>query len=259
MFTLKVKRNLGYVWPSRPKSSKIVLLYHSIGNSPWATTVEEFDKQMNWLNDHCSVLSLTDLIQAEPKKELQIAITFDDGYQSLYDHAASILANKKMSATVYLNTGWIGENSEIRKKSDYLLGHYPDEFFLTWPEVKSLYESNWIIGSHGVNHLNFAETKSDLTCQELFLSKQDIENKLGIECEHFAYPWGRHSLAVKEILKQSKYRYAVTAKHGSVTKHVDLYEIPRINISNQYSFQDFKNIVKGKWDYLGLLHRIKGL
>ena len=32
----------------------------------------------------------------------------------------------------------------------------------------------------------------------------------------------------------------------------------RINISNEYTIDDFKSIVQGDWDYLGWIQRMKG-
>ena len=44
-----------------------------------------------------------------------------------------------------------------------------------------------------------------------------------------------------------------------MTNQTDLFAIPRINISNEYSLADFKNIIRGKWDFLGLFHWVKRL
>lgn len=254
---LKLKRNLGTLCPAKLKNRKIILLYHSVGDSTWAISKNLFDSQIDWLSDHCKVLPLTELINAEPSKDIQVSITFDDGYASLYDQVAPKLAEKKMSAMVYINTGWIGDNKNDRKESVSTLGHYPDESFLIWQEVKELYEAGWEIGSHGINHYNFAKTAPNLVYQELYLSKQHIEKYLNTNCFHFAYPWGRYSKMVKETLSLIGYRYAAAVVHAPIGRFVDYLALPRINISNEYSFADFKNIIIGKWDYLGLIQRIK--
>jgi peptidoglycan/xylan/chitin deacetylase (PgdA/CDA1 family) len=258
MPNLALKRKIGKFWPSQFENRKIILLYHSVGNGAWATSPQDFSDQINWLSDHCKIYSLTDLIYSESSPELQVAITFDDGYANLCDQATK-LSEKKINPMIYINTGWMGESENKRKHSVPELGHYPNEYFLTWKEVKELYQLGWEIGSHGVNHYNFAEMKQEVTKQELIQSKYDIETQLNTLCSHFAYPWGRYSSKVKNIVKNAGYQYAAAARHGQLNMHSDYYSLPRINIERNYSFEDFKKIMIGKWDYLGLIHKIKGL
>ncbi len=259
MTTLALKRRIGRYWPASPSEKKIILLYHSIGNHDWGLQKEKFYDQMNWLTDHCRVLSLTELIRAVPTQETQVAITFDDGYHSIYEHAADFLYAKKIKPMVYLTTGWMKENQRDRKQSVAELGHYPNEYFLVWPEVKELCQLNWEIGSHGVNHYNFTMTSKEVTQYEIAQSKKLIEININANCLHFSYPWGKHSLTLKRMVKAAGYRYAVAARHNEMTIYSDYFTLPRMNIEKDYSFEDFKNIINGKWNYLGLIHRLKGL
>src|SRR3990167_32356 len=256
---LGLKRKFAKIWPSYQKGRKIVLLYHSLEDSPWALSKNNFIDHIKWIFDHCVVLSLTDLIHAKPTHDTQIALTFDDGYFSLYRHVLPILNEKKMVATAYINTGWIGETLNDRKLSNSQLGHYPKDTFLTWPEVRDLHNEGWEIGSHGVNHHDFTSIESDLIKKELSYSKYQIESQLSTTCMHFAYPYGKHSQSVKKIVQECGYQYAAGARHGSLSANSNLWAFPRINLANDYSFDDFKNIIQGKWDYLGWIHKIKRL
>ena len=122
-----------------------------------------------------------------------------------------------------------------------------------------MHRSGWEIGSHGVNHYNFTQLQTEILQQELSYSKQIIEDKINTPCLQFAYPWGRYSSFVKKAVKEAGYQFAVSARHAEISSHSDLLALPRINISRNYSLNDFKNIIIGKWDYLGILHKIKGL
>jgi peptidoglycan/xylan/chitin deacetylase (PgdA/CDA1 family) len=256
---LNLKRNLSKIWPAKTHDRKLILLYHSVGHQGWAMSAQQFSEQMNWLADHCSVLSLTNLIQAEPGRDIQVALTFDDGYQSLYEQALPILIEKKLTATVYLNTGWMGQKEDERQVSRANLGHYPDETFLLWSEVEALYQAGWEIGSHGVNHYNFAEVQASVARQELAASKQAIEQRLKTSCVHFSYPWGRYSPNLQGIVKSCGYEYAVAARHAQLTERANLLALPRMNIAREYSYADFKNIIYGQWDFLGLVQKWRGL
>jgi peptidoglycan/xylan/chitin deacetylase (PgdA/CDA1 family) len=256
----RLKQKIGKLWPARKKGGKLVLLYHSVGKSPWALSEKLFDLQIQWLAENCKIISLDHLLDSPvDENELQVALTFDDGYQSLYTTVAPSLIKKNAVATVYLNTGWIGENAASQKKSDVSLGHYPDERFLSWQEVKSLYSAGWVIGSHGVNHYNLTQTGLAFARNELIESKKSIEKRLNIKCRHFAYTWGKHSRVLKNAVKQAGYLYAAGAFHGRVPSRPDFLALPRINIEKNYTLDDFINIIRGKWDYLGVLHRIRGL
>ena len=260
MQRLRLKRRIAKIWPAQSCGRAVILLYHSVGNTKWGMPIREFTEQINWLCDNCNVLSLTDLItQPKNQDELRVAITFDDGYATLYNHVLPLLSQKKKHATVYLNTGWISDHSSHRRQSDAQLGHYPEEFFLVWKEVKELYQAGWEIGSHGVNHHNFTRIKNESVHQELLNSRQDIERRLQADCLHFSYPWGQYTAHLKESVKIAGYQYAVAARHAEIKQHSDLFALPRINISRDYSLADFKDIVRGKWDYLGLIHKMKGL
>ena len=122
-----------------------------------------------------------------------------------------------------------------------------------------MYVAGWEIGSHGVNHYNFVRKPYDLMHNELIVSKLNIENKLNINCIHFAYPWGRYSKQVKECVHIVGYKYAAAGYHAPLNKTTDLFALPRLNIAKEYSFNDFKNIILGKWDYLGIIQKIRGL
>src|SRR3990167_3283991 len=147
MTLLQVKRKIASVWPEKFKNRKIILLYHSIGNTSWGMPTQCFYDQISWLTDHYEVLSLTDLLKSKSSNLIQVALTFDDGYQTLYDQVAPLCATKKIRPMVYLNTGWIGEDEHHRKASVAELGHYPKEWFLTWQEVRDLKNRGWEVGS----------------------------------------------------------------------------------------------------------------
>lgn len=187
----------------------------------------------------------------------QVALTFDDGYACLYDTVAPILKEKGFAATVYLNTGWISASPATRRASDPTLGHYPDEHFLTWPEVQSLQQQGWTIGSHGVEHWDLTQQSLAIMASELSRSKADIEAHLGQPCLHFCYTWGRHSLPVRQAVQAASYATAVAAHHAPLSLNDDSFALPRMNIEKGYTLQDFAAVVEGRWDYLVMIQKLK--
>jgi len=158
--SLRWKRRLGSIWRVLPmsKAGHVILIYHSVNGGPLSIAIDKFSAQMAWLAKNAEVVSLDSLLSLEREAYpgLRVAITFDDGYRSVHDAAAPVLAKHKFPATVYINSGHIHDTRH--EHSDTLQGHYPDETFMTWSEVNHLQGQGWSIGSHGVEHL-------DLTAQ----------------------------------------------------------------------------------------------
>jgi peptidoglycan/xylan/chitin deacetylase (PgdA/CDA1 family) len=259
MDKFRLKRNMGRFYPSAQSGKrKIILLYHAVGSGPNAMSEQLFFNQMHWLKQNCEVLSLSELLTTPCNPNMiQVALSFDDGYACLYDVCSPILENLNLSSMVYLNTGWISDNIETRCSSNPQLGHYLGENFLTWGEVEQLVVKKWEVGSHGVEHVDLTQMKRQDIQQQLTKSKKMIEEKLQIACPHFAYTWGRHSQEVRALVKQAGYQYAVAAHHREISQNSGPYVLPRMNIDKSYSLDDFIKIVKGNWDYLGLIHTAK--
>lgn len=257
MDSLAWKRLIGKVFRGI-KARKVILIYHAVGNSPWAISENNFRQQVCWLKANTQIVSLTELLAKSLKKNtVEVALTFDDGYACLHDIVLPILKTENATATVYINTGWIGENVETREVSRSDLGHYPDENFLIWDEVKTLDQHGWEIGSHGVDHFDLTQYNDSIVKSELAVSKQIIEEKLQKKCSHFAYTFGKHTLTLRNFVEHAGYDYAVTGQHGPYKNTDHPLVIPRLHVGQNFTLEDFKNTVSGKWDFVGNIQRIK--
>lgn len=254
---LTVKRALGAAWSSfnhRGKRS-LVLLYHSVGDTPWAIRPAQFRAQIEWLCAHATILSLPQLLEYRSRSALEVTLTFDDGYESLHRHAYPILSSFGAGATVFVNSGCIA--GESRRLSDERLGHYPGEAFLLWKEVNELARGGWFIGSHGVEHDDLTQADDAAASMELHRSRADIESRISGPCRFFAYTWGRHNERLRALTRDAGYECAFAAQHGPIAGASDRFALPRINIAADYSLRDFAAIVRGDWDYLGRLARLR--
>ena len=247
------KRRLGQIfqWLSRQGDRRVILIYHSIGPTPFGLPEQAFRAQIGWLIANAKVVTLEEVLDGSSVAGLAVAITFDDGYHSVFEHAAPILKNAELAASVYLNAEWIGDGQ--RRPSDSNRGHYPGEEFLLWDEVRALCDMGWIIGSHGADHVDLTRLPDTDVHMQLRQSKAAIEERLGTGCSHFAYTWGHHNRRVRTAVAQCGYSWAVAGLHGAVSAKCDRYAIPRIDIRRDYELDDFIAVVTGKWDYLKFL------
>jgi peptidoglycan/xylan/chitin deacetylase (PgdA/CDA1 family) len=253
-----LKRRLGQLYAllnARDAHRKLILLYHSIGGGAEATAINAFRAHLEVVASTGQLLALRDLVQSPPDRGIAIAITFDDGYATLRDHVAEILADFGCAATVFLNVGEIADDE--RRPSRPEDGYYPGEQFLTWRDVDALVAGGWHIGSHGVRHVKLTSADTATVKSELSASKTIIEQHLGTTCDMLAYPWGRHNPGLRAEVRSAGYCYGFAGNHSCVTAKSDLLALPRINVANEYSRDDLAAILRGDWDYLGTFQHAK--
>lgn len=257
MNRLAIKRRIGHLFRllAQPRHRRIVLLYHAVGDGAWALPVAAFVRQIEHISNHSRPFRLSQFDLPAVDDRLEIAITFDDGYASLADIVRPVAKDHGLAPAVFLNTGWIGTGE--RKRSEAALGHYPDETFMSWPDVEALARDGWEIGSHGIEHLDLTVLERPAIDAELTRSKLMIEQRLSRPCPGFSFTWGRHNALVRQRVAAAGYTYACTGRHSAMALPPSAFEIPRLNIDGDYDFDDFLAIVRGDWDYLKWLQRLR--
>lgn len=215
---------------------------------------------MNWLDSNASIIPLDDLVAGNwptSRSGIVCAITFDDGYASVYHFAYPILAELKIPAIVYLVAGTIHQDAP--QSSNQFNGLYPDEDMLIWPEVSELQAHSIRMGSHLLHHQDLTSLDSASADRELLDSKKTIEDHTGRECSSFCFPWGKHNDAAIQAVRRAGYANSVITTQGRWGKNdlLDRYRIPRADIRRDYTLDDFQAVVRGDWDYLGHIQRIR--
>jgi peptidoglycan/xylan/chitin deacetylase (PgdA/CDA1 family) len=251
------KRRLGSIGKlfRRAESRRIILVYHAVGSGPQSLPALHFRQQIDWLAKHATVETLDTLINQPELPGLRVTLTFDDGYRSVYSAAAQVLEKYKFPATVYVNSGMIGEDEHRASNAD--LGHYPQEEFLTWHEINELDRKGWTIGSHGVDHVDMTRLTAKEITRQLQDSKTQIEARLRKECRHFCYTWGNNNRLVRNLVDKAGYLSAVATIHGPLHPTSDRMALERIDVRRDYCLSDFIAIIQGDWDYLAVIQRMR--
>jgi peptidoglycan/xylan/chitin deacetylase (PgdA/CDA1 family) len=228
-----------------PNSDIPILMYHQVTPRPlstfgkYAVTPKAFAKQMRWLAlAGYSPLKLDDLLshpvdrKALPSRP--IIITFDDGFRDSVEYAVPILQARSFSAIFYLVAGWMGGISR------WLLSERGIEIpLMDWTTAQRLEAAGFQCGSHTVNHPRLAEL-SDADCREELLgSRKLLEDKLGHEVRHLAYPYGSFNERVREIAAETGYRSACSVRIGFAHANDDNLALPRVPVNGRDSLPDF--------------------
>jgi len=115
------------------------------------------------------------------------------------------------------------------------------EVSLTWDEIRQLSKEPLItIGAHTMNHVSMKQQEESLVFNEMLQSKLEIENYIGKEVVHFAYPFGGEFDVSKrdvELAEKAGFKTAVLNQPGNIfssTKN-QLYAIPRMTLGDSTS------------------------
>jgi peptidoglycan/xylan/chitin deacetylase (PgdA/CDA1 family) len=99
---------------------------------------------------------------------------------------------------------------------------------LSWQEVAEMAQSGVEIGSHTVNHPLLPYEDDESLREELVVSKQIIENKIGRPVQAFAYPNGSWDERARKQTAEAGYQCAFTTGPGWFRSTGDLFAIPRV-------------------------------
>ena len=152
----------------------------------------------------------------EGKKEFPqkaAMLTFDDGYKSHYDNAFPILKKYNAKGVFFI----------ISSKPDN------DSNYASWNQLKEMAENGQEIASHTVSHPNLANLSRAKIKNELEISKNTIEEKIGKLVISFCYPAGKYDERVVEIVKEN-YLFARATKQGKYFSFQKRYKIPTVRI-----------------------------
>lgn len=113
----------------------VILAYHRVADLPedpygLAVSPAHFAQHIEYVKRTCSVMPLLELGEALRKGNLPsraVAITFDDGYIDVIEQAYPVLKAARVPATVFMPSGFVGEEGEFWwDKLEYIF-HSPVE------------------------------------------------------------------------------------------------------------------------------------
>jgi peptidoglycan/xylan/chitin deacetylase (PgdA/CDA1 family) len=210
-----------------------ILCYHSVEpgwESPLAVDPAVFEEHCRWLSEHRDVIPLEDAAQkVDTDGRLPrgtVALTFDDGFAALAEHAFPVLVRYRLPATVFLVAKTLtGEDFDI----DWVDTPPPWPMrTLTPDEVLEARAAGIRFASHSYGHADLT-TLDERACEgDLRSSREVIEQLLAEPVDLLAYPRGRHDAGVRRAAERAGYRYSLSLPEGTEPKGP--HAVPRAGI-----------------------------
>lgn len=92
-----------------------------------------------------------------------------------------------------------------------------DGLFMSWPELEELAKDPLVrIGSHTLTHPCLPHLSENEAGDEIERSKQILEERLGVQVAHLAYPFGKCGQREFRLVKELRFKTAVTSKWCNV-------------------------------------------
>lgn len=211
-----------------------ILCYHAVQpgwRSPLAVTPQAFEEQMRWLARHRRVVALEEAMAVADRRfrlpRGMTAITFDDGFSTLHDHAFPILRDLGLPSTVFVVAETLTEAGRIVDWVDTP----PSGSSLRTLDLDQLLEmqdAGMTTGSHSFSHRVLTAMPPDEIESDLRQSRELLEDLLGRPVPFLAYPRGFHDEAVRSAAARAGYRNSFTLPESR--EAVGPHAVPRVGV-----------------------------
>ncbi|MBY6187877.1 polysaccharide deacetylase family protein [Marinobacter hydrocarbonoclasticus] len=216
-----------------PTQAAVILQYHHVSeNTPASTSVTpaQFEEQMAYLADNqfnvVSLETVVDAIRAKtPLPPKTVAITFDDGYQNIYENGHPVLKRYGFPYTLFINPAPVGRAN-----------------MMDWDTLKSLTEQGATIANHSWGHDHLIRRQGDESQAEWEARvRADIEKteaiiaeKTGHNVKMLAYPYGEYNQALRRLLDHMGF-VGIGQHSGAAGPYSSLTAVPRYPVAGPYA------------------------
>lgn len=217
-----------------------VLCYHDLRNvatNDMENTPSNFEGHLRWLKEHgYRTLSVEELVSVlkgrEPAPAKAAVITFDDGYEGVYQYAYPLLKRYGMQATLFVVTSKMGDEA-------------PPMPHLTWPQIEQMDREGVIrvavhademhvkLGQRLLSEerkgLQPADVQHDLTA-----ARSEIEAHVHHPVHFIAWPYGDYNTPLIKLACSLGYTVAFNTEYGVNRPGDSVLKIKRLRMSSKY-------------------------
>ena len=209
------------------------LMYHRFNESKYPST----NIQMDIFKNQIKIIKKSNYVFSDPgkfnkkfqtpKKNKEILITIDDGFESFYLEAWPYLKKNKIPFILFISTEPVGKKG-----------------YMTWDQIKEVeIEKFAFIGHHSHTHNYLIDGTHDIFIEDIKKANKIFLKELGYIPNLFSYPFGEYSKFMRDYISQN-FDYAFGQHSGVIDINKDKFELPRFPINENYGdLKRFKSVI----------------
>ena len=209
------------------------IMYHRFNESKYPST----NIQTEVFKNHIKIIKDTNYIFSDPtklkenftipKKNKEILITVDDGFESFYLEAWPYLKKNRIPFILFISTEPVGKKG-----------------YMTWKQIREIESEKFaFIGHHSHTHDYLIDDTNDIFIKDIEKANKIFLKELGYIPNLFSYPFGEYSKFMRDYIAQN-FNYAFGQHSGVIDVNKDKFELPRFPMNEHYGEIDrFKSII----------------
>jgi peptidoglycan/xylan/chitin deacetylase (PgdA/CDA1 family) len=225
-----------------------ILFYHRVADDRDELAVKPaaFAAQMDLLASELyrvvDVLTAIDLLDTDEPLSRTVALSFDDGYLDVAEHALPILSERGFRATVFVAPAVIDGRASF--------SWYPKQPpLLSWEDILELdRDSTLRFEAHSLTHPSLPALNDAAAAEEITGSKRELENRLGRAVNAFSYPSGLFGERERALVSDAGFRIALSCEPGVNVSSTDRFALRRRQVDARDGLLDFRAKLGGGHD-----------
>ena len=188
------------------------------------------------------VVTAADLLDSGDPPSRTVALSFDDGYLDVAEHALPILAERGFRATVFVAPAVTdgAVSFTCYRQQPPLLG---------WDDIVALdRQATLNFEAHSLTHPNLPALSEGAAREEIAGSKLALEARLGRSVQAFSYPTGLFGAREQRLVREAGFRIAVSCEPGANDGGTERLALRRRQVDPRDSLLDFRAKLGGGHD-----------
>lgn len=207
-----------------------ILMYHALqaARSPISLSPVVFTRQLRAIEERgMRVLPLLEVAscvrERRPLPNRGVVLTFDDGFSDFRTVALPLLADRGYASTVFLVADFCGRANDWPGQPRSI----PVFPLLGWSEIEEMARAGVELGAHTRGHPRLDLLPPGDAEREVLESQDAIEQRIGRPVRSFAYPYGRSTAALREVVA-NHFAAGCSTATGLVSPHSDPAALERV-------------------------------
>ena len=229
-----------------------ILFYHRVSDDPdpLAVPPAAFAAQMALLAAEgyrvVDVVEAAELLRRGEVSDRVAALSFDDGYRDVAEHALPELERHGFRATVFVAPAVVDGTATFTwyRESPPLLG---------WDDIAALDGGALSFEAHTLTHPNLTRLEAAAAEHEIAGSRAALEARLGRPVRGFCYPAGLYGARERALVERAGFAAATTCEPGANSRATDPLTLHRTAIDRRDRPADFRAKIAGGHDRPSLL------